>query len=525
VEEEQREAASRLGYARVPELVEELEAVAVRGNPIAAVAARGSGSELLYALAAAAQCDPESPAVQTLILCPTGEAALRCARALHGVGLEAGLEALAWRPWREPPEEAGERPFAQLLAGRPVEILPEVRSGRLRLGEIRLLVLDGVSALETTGQWESVAAILDTLPEGAQKIAVDDHVSERLRELVTHQLARGKKWPPEFFAPGAEAPPVGQEVLLAAAASSEEARLERLAAALRLAAEERGAESAVVHCSDEQVAHRAASDLAARGFALADEPGEPGVVVAWGEEECPVGTAAILGLPSGLAELRHRLGRAASRIAVVSTGELPQLRILARRAGWTLRDVPQAPPSDARDAVARLRERIRRRIEAFDDAAELLVLEPLLDEHGAARVAAALGALLRQREGAAPPEAAPSATSARAAGRPGAREGARAPRERRPRPGAAREREPGVRPSWYRLYINVGSRDGVGPNDIVGAITGETGVVGAQIGQIEIRNSYTLVDVDSQVADDVMAGLRGASIKGREVVARPDRGS
>ena len=163
----QREACESLGYGRVPELVEELEAVARRGNPIAALAAEGSGKELLYALAAAERCDPESPELQALVLCPTRDAALRAAEALHALGLEPGLAALAWLPWREPTEESGERPFAQLVAGRPVELLPEVRSGRLKLGGLRLLALDGVSALEETGQWESVEAILDTLPDGA----------------------------------------------------------------------------------------------------------------------------------------------------------------------------------------------------------------------------------------------------------------------------------------------------------------------------------------------------------------------
>lgn len=531
MEEEQLEAARRLGYGRTPELVEELEAVALRGNPIAAIAARGSGAELLYALAAAGRCDPESPAVQGLVLCPTEEAALRAAEALHAVGLTAGLEALAWRPWREATEGGGERPerpFAQLVAGRPVELLPEVRSGRLKLGEIRLLALDGVSALEGTEQWESVEAILDTLPEGAQKIAIDDHVSDRLKALVTHQLGRGKKWPAEMFAPGAEAAATGGGVLMAGAAASPEGRLELLSAALRAAAEHRQAESAVVHCPDEASAYRTASGLAARGFALADEPGEPGVVVAWGDEESGGGTAAMLGLPSGLPELERHLGAASARIAIVTEGELAQLRILARRAGWKVRDVPEPPSAGARDAIARLRETVRRRIEGFGDAAELLVLEPLLEEYGAARVAGALGALLRERQADAPAEAevaggaagaAPSAADGRARG------GAREPGERpRGRPGPS-SREPGTRGSWFRLYINAGSRDGVGPNDIVGAITGETGAVGAQIGQIDIRNSYTLVDIDSQVAEQVMARLSGASIKGREVVARPDRGS
>jgi len=540
VDDVQREACERLGWTEVPELVEELEAVALRGNPVAAIAAAGSGKELLYALAAAERCDAASPELQALVLCPTREEALRAAEALHALGLEDGLAALAWLPWREGGAKGEERPYAQLVAGRPVELLPEVRSGRLKLGALRLLVLDGVSALEATGQWASVEAILDTLPPDAQKIAVDTELSARLRDLVTHQLGRGKKWPPEMFAPGgaAGAAGAGGGPLLVASADAPEVRLDLLAEGLRAAAEGElpggEAESAFVHCPDEGTAHRVAAGLAARGFALTEEPGEPGVLVAWGAEATPPGAAAaVVGLPSGLPELVARMGPAAVRLAVVGAAELPQLRLLAGRAGWEARAVPEAPPADARDAIERFRDRVRSRLAERDDAAELLVLEPLLEEHGAARVAAALGGLLRQRGPAAGEsgggEAAPGAGAAEpaAAGGAGRQAGSggterAGSRRRRTEEGAG---EPGTRGTWFRLYISAGSRDGVGPNDIVGAITGETGAVGAQIGRIDVRSSYTLVDVDSQIAEAVMAKLSGASIKGRQVVARPDRES
>jgi len=361
---------------------------------------------------------------------------------------------------------------------------------------------------------------------------------------VTHQLGRGKKWPPELFAPGGRpGSGSGGGRILVGAADAPEARLDLLAEGLRLAAEgagaggEDGAESAFVYCPDAPAAHRVAAGLAARGFALTDEPGEPGVLVAWGEEETSGGAAALVGLPTGLADLTTRLGAASARMAVVSPAELAQLRLLARRAGWEVSAIPEGAPTDARDAIGRFRDRVRRRLEASDDAAELLVLEPLLREHGAARVAAALSGLLRRAlaGGEAAPGAEPGAGAVGAAQGPGtgapspgrtARAGGSGGRDRSSSPRRrAEERggEPGTRGTWFRLYVSAGSRDGVGPNDIVGAITGETGAVGAQIGRIDVRSSYTLVDVDSQIAEEVMARLSGATIKGRQVEVRPDR--
>ncbi len=522
------EAAARLGYAGLPELVEEVGAVARRGNPVAALAGGGSGKELLYALAAAERCDPSSPELQTLVLCPTPEEADRAARALHLLGGPTGLAALAWLPWREPPE-GEEHPFAQLMTGRPAELMPRVEAGRLKLGGLKLLVLDGVSALEETGQWDAVEAILDTLPDDAQKLVTDVRGSERLRDLITHQLGRARKWPPELFAPGGGGEPdQNAPALLAAAGGSGEERIDRLADALRQAAGEADTDRAVVRCRDGEEAHRVATALAARGVELTDEDEGPGVAVAWGEDEPrPEGIGVLFGLPLSLEGLRW-LDRADVPAAVVDAGHRDQLRLLARRQGWRLRAVPEGPAPAAGDRIERWRRRLRERIEERDDAAEALVLEPLIREHGAARVAEALSGLLR--EGAPEPAEAPPELEARRAERPGRQE--RPPRGAAPRGrgGQAGGRGSGGGGSphqgtWTRVFVSAGERDGVGPGDLVGAITGETRVTGDQIGRIDVRESYSLVDVEPDVAEEVMAGLTGTSVKGREVVARPDRKS
>ncbi len=524
------DAARHLGHPGIPELVEEVGAVARRGNPVAALAGGGSGKELLYALAAAERCDPEAPEVQAMVLSPTPEATERSARALHLLGGPVGLAALAWLPWTEP--DGGEaHPFAQLMAGRPDELLPRVEAGRLKLGDLRLLALDGVSALEETGQWPAVEAILDTLPGDAQKLVTDTRGSDRLRELLTRQLGKARRWPPELFAPGGAAVDEGAPALLAAAGGSEEERLDRLADTLRHASDRADADRAVVLCHDGPVAHRVAAALAARGVELTDEAEGPGVAVAWGEDEPrPGGIGVLFGLPLSLERLRW-LDDCELPAAVVEAGHADQLRLLARRRGWRVRAVPGRPAPSAEDRIGRYRRRVRERIERRDDAAESLVLEPLVREHGAARVAEALSGLLREGEPGSPEEEKTEEKEERPSGTAPSGPSGRPPRGAAPR-GRGGEASGGGGPrkgsrggTWSRLFVSAGDRDDVGPGDLVGAITGETRVTGDQIGRIEVRESYSLVDVEPGVADEVMEGLTGISIKGREVVARPDRKS
>lgn len=61
------------------------------------------------------------------------------------------------------------------------------------------------------------------------------------------------------------------------------------------------------------------------------------------------------------------------------------------------------------------------------------------------------------------------------------------------------------------------------PQDLVGAITGEAGLKGRDIGQIEIGDRFSLVEVGQDVADDVINALRSTTIKGKRMTVRRER--
>jgi ATP-dependent RNA helicase DeaD len=68
-----------------------------------------------------------------------------------------------------------------------------------------------------------------------------------------------------------------------------------------------------------------------------------------------------------------------------------------------------------------------------------------------------------------------------------------------------------------RLFISVGRKDKVGPKDIVGAIAGETGLPGNQIGNIDIYDKFTFVEVPEDRAQDVIRKLKKSQIRGNKV--------
>jgi ATP-dependent RNA helicase DeaD len=73
-----------------------------------------------------------------------------------------------------------------------------------------------------------------------------------------------------------------------------------------------------------------------------------------------------------------------------------------------------------------------------------------------------------------------------------------------------------------RLYIGVGRAAGVRPKDLVGAITGESGVRSSEIGSIQIAEHFSVVEISDSVAAQVMDAMRRARIKGKKATVRFD---
>jgi hypothetical protein len=180
-------------------------------------------------------------------------------------------------------------------------------------------------------------------------------------------------------------------------------------------------------------------------------------------------------------ELRQ-LAAIAQPTVLVCTSQLPYLRSIA-----TLTPLPLPSPADrAQDRNAQLRAQIATRLRQGDVDAELAVLAPLFEEHAPAMVAGALLAISRL-------------------------------------PAAVTKEPTEAQPSWSRLFVTVGTKDRASAKDLVGALIKEAGLQKGQIGRIDVRDTYSLVDVAPAVMTQAVQRLSGVAIRGRRVTARPDR--
>ena len=179
------------------------------------------------------------------------------------------------------------------------------------------------------------------------------------------------------------------------------------------------------------------------------------------------------------------LARCTSRYCIPRSRSSWRIRSLA--APLTPLELPSAADR-ARDRTEALREQVARRLGEGDVDAELALLGPLFERFDPAEVAAALLAIGRQPL---PPP----------------------PTQALPTPAA----------SGIKLFVNLGKKDRAAAKDLVGALIREVGIEKSQIGRIDVRDTFTLVEVAPAVVEKVVRGLTGVTIKGRRVSARLDR--
>lgn len=74
-----------------------------------------------------------------------------------------------------------------------------------------------------------------------------------------------------------------------------------------------------------------------------------------------------------------------------------------------------------------------------------------------------------------------------------------------------------------RIFVGGGRVGGIRPQDLVGAIAGESSLSGRDVGSIQIGDRFSLVEVPSESVDDVISALRGTHIKGRKLTVRRER--
>jgi ATP-dependent RNA helicase DeaD len=453
--------------------------------------AEGAGDEL--------QGEAPTPGgVRVLAIAPTADAAARAAAALAPFAAAAGVRVLAVAPgW------AASRGDADVVIATAQDALEAMQRSALKVDGLTGFVVLGLSSVFAFRGTEALDTLSASVPRNAQRVLTTSQLTAEVLAFAERHARKAMGIPSRPAEEGAPPPSAGE---VGYAVVRDEEKLERVARTLE--------PGTVLFCRSDERAASLADDLMQRGFRVgaAGEPDADVAVaaVAAAPEELDAPRPVSYDVPFDAVQLVARHGGRGGEILVLAR-ELPHLRQIAAEAGVALRTAPQ--PAAPAEGLEAFRARLLEAAAAEDLEAQLLVLEPLFRDRSPAEIAAAASALLRRRP-------APPAPVAPREERPATRPPAAAPRAREPRPGPGAGTPPDA---FTRLFVSVGARDNVRPGDLVGTIAGEAGIPGERVGKIEVRDTFSIVEVPAEVADMVIRSVNGTTIKGRSVRVDYDR--
>ena len=510
----------------------------------------GTGKTAAFALPILARLDLSAAHPQALVLTPTRELALQVAEAF-------GKYAHRLQNFHVLPIYGGQSMVvqlrqlargAQVIVGTPGRVMDHIERGSLKLDALRTLVLDEADEMLRMGFIDDVDWILEHTPENRQTALFSATMPAAIREVAHRHL---------------RAP---EEIRIRAATTTvakirqcywQVRGVDKLDALTRILDAEERLDAALVFVRTKVGTDELANKLAARGYAAAALNGDmtQGLrervieqlkngaldiviatdVAARGIDVPRISHVINYDIPYDTEAYVHRIGRTgrAGRegvaILFVAPRERRMLKIIERATRQPIESITLPSREDV--STLRISQFKRKVVETlahpdmdpsfFTDVIDEIAEENDLD---AREIAAALAYLVQVERPLKIEEE--EDRESRRYNQPPREEifttGAARPRP--PRPGrdevlARRHTFADGKPQRYR--IAVGRDQGVTPKEIVGALANEGGIEGRFIGQIDLFDDFTTVELPARLPADLLAALARIQVRHRALDIRP----
>ncbi|MFI4890168.1 MAG: helicase-related protein, partial [Steroidobacterales bacterium] len=421
-----------------------------------------------------------------------------------------------------------------VVVGTPGRVIDHMNRGTLKLGNLKLLVLDEADEMLAMGFVDAVESILEQTPPARQVALFSATLAAPIRRIAQKHL----KTPVEVTVKSktSTAANIRQRYWVVSG-------VHKLDALTRIL-EAEPFDGMLVFTRTKQSTVELAEKLEARGFAAAplngDIPqplrertvarlksGQIDIVVATdvaarGLDVERISHVVNYDVPYDTESYVHRVGRTGragrkgEAILFIAPRERNMLHAIERATRQSIEPM-NLPSVDAVNTkrIAKFRQRVtdalaNGNIEAYKPVLEQLETEtgiPLID------IAAALASLAQgttplllagkpeSRAAEVPPPASVAPPAASAAGR-------------------ARPERSTLKPETFEketFRIEVGSIHGVKPGNIVGAIANEAAIEGVHIGRVDIREDHSFVDLPGGMPKAIFNRLQKVRIAGREL--------
>ncbi|MGY4642459.1 DEAD/DEAH box helicase [Cellulomonas sp. URHB0016] len=521
----------------------------LQGRDIVGVAQTGTGKTAAFGLPLLASIDPDVAAVQAVVLTPTRELAMQVADAIQSFATHLpGLGVLAvygGSPFL--PQQRALSRGVQVVVGTPGRVIDHLERRTLKMDQVRFLVLDEADEMLRMGFAEDVDKVLAAAPQKRQVALFSATMPPQIRRVAEQHLNR-----PVEITVSRQASTV-TSVRQTYAVVPHRHKTGALARVLAVSE----ADAAIVFVRTRGAAEEVGSALIERGISAAYISGDVAQterekivdrlrtgaldvlvatdVAARGLDVDRIGLVVNFDVPREPETYVHRIGRTGragregEALSFVTPAEQSRLRQIERTTRQSLLqvEIPSPVEVSAHRVQALLARTAARaevgRLDLYREAIAVhLAQNPGLDPVDLLAVVAALsvgdeGPVAVQGDDL---DDALSRAHLTGAGRD--RDGDRS--YDRPERGERRRADTHVAGGPARWRVAVGHRDGVQPGALVGALTGEGGLSGKDLGKIDIFGSFSLVDIPGGLSAETVDRLARTRVAGRPLHIRLDSG-
>lgn len=523
---EMHKAILDLGYEEATPIQSEAIPVMLSGKDVIGQSQTGTGKTAAFGIPAIEMMDAHNKKLQVMILCPTRELAIQVAEEMNKLARYKKDISLLPVYGGQPIERQLKvlKKGVQIIIGTPGRILDHLERGTIDVTHVRLIVLDEADEMLDMGFREDIELILKNTPQERQTVMFSATMPKPILELtkkyqtdpqhikVIHEVMTVENTEQIYF----EVKDRNKLEVLSRIIDLHNLKLTLVFTNTKRGADElverlqaRGYSADVLHGDMTQgnrekvmkkfrsgyVEILVATDVAARGLDVDD-----------------VEAVFNYDLPQDEEHYVHRIGRtgragkSGKAFSFVTGRDIGKLKDIQRYIKTRIK----SSPIPSYDDVEEMRENqfiedIKKSIDAGDlKKYEYLIEKITDDDYTTLEVAAALLKLKL-------------ATDKKMESDDFVQE--QAPRSQKS--GKKKEKEKSrhgqSNEDQVRLFLNVGKKDKARPGDILGAIAGESGISGKKIGEIDIFDRFTFVNVPSKYADEIIEAVMGKKIRGKKI--------
>ncbi|MBC3541658.1 DEAD/DEAH box helicase [Rufibacter sediminis] len=507
--EEIQRAIVDLGYEEASPIQTAAIPILLEGRDVIGQAQTGTGKTAAFAIPTIEGIDPNNREVQALILCPTRELAIQVSEEIQKlVKYKKGISVVpiyGGQPYER--QLRALKQGVQIVIGTPGRVMDHIERGTLRLETTKTIILDEADEMLDMGFREDIEFVLTKMPEDRQTVFFSATMSKPIMELT-----RKYQTNPEIVK-------VTQQQLTVT--NIEQIYFEvrsggKMEVTTRLI-DMYNFKVVIIFCNTKRMVDELVSNLQARGY-FADglhgdlnqnqrtnvmnkfKAGTLEILVATdvaarGIDVDNVEAVINYDLPQDDENYVHRIGRtgragkSGKAFSFVAGRDLYKLRDIERftKAKIIRQNVPTY------EDVAEVRttlvlDQVKEVIQKGGLAKHVLKIERLVDQDFTTMdIAAALLKLVMKDTKA------------------------------KEKSAEAGEAKGGPKPGFDRLFVTLGKKDRLHPKDLVEILTDSTSIPGGKVGDIDLYDRFSFIEVPSEYTAEILERLAVTEINGMTV--------